>query len=126
VEVVTWQPLAPETSAPPVAEAKTIAPPAIESHDAPDDVPAREDAPADPPAAAPVSSPSAPPALQADDFETMQTHDDAYDETRFEPVGMSDPEYDGPPDDFEAAALVQDEAIPAVFSGERKKSKAPR
>ncbi|MGB6102287.1 MAG: DNA polymerase III subunit gamma/tau [Pusillimonas sp.] len=62
----------------------------------------------------------------ADDFETMQPYDEAYDEARFEPVNMGDPEFDGPPDDFQAAALVQDDAVSAVLAGGRKKTRAPR
>lgn len=108
------------------------------------DIPAWEEAPDEPVTQAspieqaePVTSAAS--AGQADDdrFETMQPAD-ADDHARFEPVGMSAADYEGPPDDFQGASFVPDDFpdhdfVPdmpdvavAALVGERKKAKTPR
>src|SRR5690606_22931662 len=64
-------------------------------------------------------------AAPSDHFETMQPYNED-DDARFEPVGMTDPEFDGPPDDFAAVGLVQDDTLPVELVGGRKKKRAPR
>src|SRR5690606_40036668 len=104
-------PAAPSAAAS-VAAPSSSPPVSVQADPEASDIPAWEEVP-DQPArqagptgrTAPVQAPTAVGQAEDDGFETMQPAD-AADDARFEPVDMGAPEYDGPPDDFQAASFV--------------------